>query len=720
MPATPTRGPIGCRISPSSKATQTLLGDSLALRYLVDTAVANAAYPLTIDFYVADASEREGRNYLGSDTYLEAEAQNQKLANIPAPASLTSTLVVATATDADGNTSEFSLPIEIVTPVNLGSEPTVILENEEIESGEVDYYQYTAHETGKLIIHSHFIHVAGDLDLEVRDEFGNVIEIAADSSPGQDFEEIVIPVVSQETYFIGVSGLNLPPGEPEEQESQIYDLEIENFPTPVPTGVHLDPASDTGMLNNDNVTFDTTPTLFIQTDVLNFVDENRDGLFNVGEILPLTAAQAEANDTPGIAVQLTLVNTTTGTSDTFFADPLVALVPEVYTFTPDEPLEAGVYFITARTKIFDGRGTPEGDPDPAMDRSNASHPLWMTIDPGDAQVGSIDLLSSSDTGMLNNDNVTAKWEPAFTGTGPANAKVHITAIESDADGALIGDLLLVGSGVVGSDLTDGVPDNGQGRWEVTVEPMDEGKWNFFARFESAAGILSDPVGVTATTVVIVDEAIPDEGTVTSTTTIDQASFAELVGDAADMNVPVIDVNVTINIEHEFSEDLVITLIAPDGTEVLLSSDNGSASDFTNTVFDDSAASAIIDGESPFTGVFRPEEPLSNVNGINAFGDWQLRVEDNQFDGTGTLLNWTLQIVTPLMVVIDKTEPNTPFLDLITDTGRHDEDNLTKNNTPLVTMTSTDPNIELAQLLFQDNLKFPHLRSVREHGRILAV
>ena len=80
-------------------------------------------------------------------------------------------------------------------------------------------------------------------------------------------------------------------------------------------------------------------------------------------------------------------------------------------------------------------------------------------------------------------------------------------------------------------------------------------------------------------------------------------------------------------------------------------------------------------------------------------------DNNDNDMTGQLLNWSLSIASPIMVVIDTVEPNTPFLDLLDDTGRSSVDNITKDNTPMVSMTTTDPNIALAQLLFTDNLKF---------------
>ena len=60
---------------------------------------------------------------------------------------------------------------------------------------------------------------------------------------------------------------------------------------------------------------------------------------------------------------------------------------------------------------------------------------------------------------------------------------------------------------------------------------------------------------------------------------------------------------------------------------------------------------------------------------------------------------------PLQIVVDTLAPNTPYLDLISDTGRSDVDNITMENSPTVTMTTEDPNGALAAALFTDNLKF---------------
>jgi hypothetical protein len=74
----------------------------------VDTAVANATYPLTVRFYRALGGGTDP--WLGEDAYSLADAQQQKQVVLTMPASIAVSGVVATAADAVGNTSEFSDP----------------------------------------------------------------------------------------------------------------------------------------------------------------------------------------------------------------------------------------------------------------------------------------------------------------------------------------------------------------------------------------------------------------------------------------------------------------------------------------------------------------------------------------------------------------------------------------------------------------------------------
>jgi subtilisin-like proprotein convertase family protein len=110
---------------------------------------------------------------------------------------------------------------------------------------------------------------------------------------------------------------------------------------------------------------------------------------------------------------------------------------------------------------------------------------------------------------------------------------------------------------------------------------------------------------------------------------------------------VLEVKVTVNLTHTFDGDLSLALIAPNGTVISLSERRGSSGDnFTNTTFDDAAATSITAGAAPFTGSFRPESPLSAATGLSAAGNWQLKVVDKASTDIGTINNWTLMLRFP--------------------------------------------------------------------------
>ena len=94
------------------------------------------------------------------------------------------------------------------------------------------------------------------------------------------------------------------------------------------------------------------------------------------------------------------------------------------------------------------------------------------------------------------------------------------------------------------------------------------------------------------------------------------------------------------ITHTYDGDLTITLIAPDGRSVkLVSGKGGNGDNFVNTVFDDNATSTISSSSAPFTGTYRPAEPLSNLDGSPLGGTWTLKVVDGSSGEFGTLDAW---------------------------------------------------------------------------------
>lgn len=79
-------------------------------RVLVPTSASQAAYPLRLDFYITDPGESQGRFFIGSVDY-PAAAANTWISNDFNPVGgydLSNALIVAMATDGDGNSSEFS------------------------------------------------------------------------------------------------------------------------------------------------------------------------------------------------------------------------------------------------------------------------------------------------------------------------------------------------------------------------------------------------------------------------------------------------------------------------------------------------------------------------------------------------------------------------------------------------------------------------------------
>ena len=102
----------------------------------------------------------------------------------------------------------------------------------------------------------------------------------------------------------------------------------------------------------------------------------------------------------------------------------------------------------------------------------------------------------------------------------------------------------------------------------------------------------------------------------------------------------------VRISHTFVSDNLIRLLTPGGREVRLfdHNDNG-GDDFgtgaTNcggalTLFSDTGATPIATGAPPYTGSFRPVQPLAAANGGPARGLWVLVVDDTVDADTGVV------------------------------------------------------------------------------------
>lgn len=224
------------------------------------------------------------------------------------------------------------------------------------------------------------------------------------------------------------------------------------------------------------------------------------------------------------------------------------------------------------------------------------------------------------------NDVTVYFHDTVNGSAPvAITPVSVTPLNTGAFGP---------NNIIGatSFKVTFTPDNRVGTYSYAVGPAASGT-NIQDRIRSTTTQLI-PIGSRSTVSSgTINTPLPDLQTTQSPLFV--AGFP-----AADV---VYDVKVNVSISHPQDSDLVLTLIAPDGTRILLSNHRGGffGANYTNTTFDDSAVTPISAGFAPFTGSFRPDSLLSQAQGIQINGLWRLEVADTVNLNSGTLLNWSL-------------------------------------------------------------------------------
>lgn len=157
-----------------------------------------------------------------------------------------------------------------------------------------------------------------------------------------------------------------------------------------------------------------------------------------------------------------------------------------------------------------------------------------------------------------------------------------------------------------------------------------------ATAEATATVLVQPPATLCNTYTSnnVPVAIPDNATVTSTLNISD-------------DYALLDVNVSLDIAHTAVSDLVLSLIAPNGEEIVLSAHNGNGgANYSGTIFDSEAPTPIVAGSAPFNGRFSPENTLIFLDDTHSSGTWTLQIADDQSNHTGTLSNWGLELCQP--------------------------------------------------------------------------
>ncbi|MBI2808098.1 MAG: tandem-95 repeat protein [Planctomycetes bacterium] len=110
----------------------------------------------------------------------------------------------------------------------------------------------------------------------------------------------------------------------------------------------------------------------------------------------------------------------------------------------------------------------------------------------------------------------------------------------------------------------------------------------------------------------------------------------------DSDFTIADVNVTLNLTHPNTGDLLIYLGHPTGALIRLTDRSTLGANLESTTFDDQASQSIAQGTAPYTGTFRPIDPLGTLNERSSLGQWGLLIS-NQGAMAGTLNSWSLTI-----------------------------------------------------------------------------
>jgi len=169
---------------------------------------------------------------------------------------------------------------------------------------------------------------------------------------------------------------------------------------------------------------------------------------------------------------------------------------------------------------------------------------------------------------------------------------------------------------------------------------------------------------TTTTTTTTSTTTPSTSVTTLTATDIPKSIADLssVNSVLSVSLPagasIVDMSVTINIQHTYDADLWIFLKAPNGKVLNLVGDSGSSGDnFVNTVFSSTSTTSILTSSAPLTGTFGALGSLTNYNrgnfqaDVTTFpglysvpsGQWTLQVMDDSSADVGTLIGWSLTI-----------------------------------------------------------------------------
>jgi subtilisin-like proprotein convertase family protein len=122
------------------------------------------------------------------------------------------------------------------------------------------------------------------------------------------------------------------------------------------------------------------------------------------------------------------------------------------------------------------------------------------------------------------------------------------------------------------------------------------------------------------------------------------------------------IQVFLAIQHRIASHLVVSLKAPNGTSVILSSGKGETSvNGYLTVLDDSIANGVDSYLyfPPWTNYAKPQNTMGTFGNTPVNGRWILRVDDNHAGNTGFVVGWGVRFNNSYNVGIQNTSDIVP-------------------------------------------------------------
>src|SRR6056297_819441 len=109
------------------------------------------------------------------------------------------------------------------------------------------------------------------------------------------------------------------------------------------------------------------------------------------------------------------------------------------------------------------------------------------------------------------------------------------------------------------------------------------------------------------------------------------------------DLPISDVNVNLELNHTYLEDLIVTLISPSGTEVALISNTCGDLNNINAVFDDDGDPIVCGENTAISGTVIPLGSLASLKGESILGEWILEIQDTAASDGGSLIAFSLDV-----------------------------------------------------------------------------